>query len=626
MSATHRGRGPSVYDPFLFFAVVVGGFVSICAWLWLAAGVGARLHGGHEPPSPSPATFALEWITGDYSWPGAWATAAAVILLAVLGGFAFAIWYAFHGREVHKIDRAARYLAPRRELRGTTTRGARAAARRMGVRRAAGPGLRVGRTVRGGRDLWGSWEDMHVDIWGPRTGKTATRAIPAVVSAPGTVVVTSNKRDILDATRSVRARRGPVWVFDPQGQAGEPATWWWNPLTFIGDNVVKAITLASIFASINRARHTRSDGYFEPAGQDLFGHLMLAASVDKRPITDVYTWLTRATDDTPARILRRNGHHLAADAVEGVLTAPSRQRAGVYGTALQMASFLSAPQVTQWVTPGGDPARREFSHARFASVVGGTIYLLSEETNKMAAPLVLALTTAIAYASEGAAIESPGGRLATPTVFVLDEAANVCPWQELPTMYSHYGSRGILMMTLLQSWAQGAAVWGEVGMAKLWGAANVRVYGGGVSDTRFLAELSSATGVFEPRTTSTTRRSSAWWPDSVGRSSRSEPVLDVADLASMPRGRALVLMSGRRPVLVEPLPWWRGPHAEAVRASIAAHSPAAATNPWIGGASARPGAPTRSGTGGSAARTRTNSTPRPPRIGPRRPRAGNVVR
>ena len=39
------------------------------------------------------------------------------------------------------------------------------------------------RTVRGNKPLFGSWEDMHVDIWGPRTGKTTSRAIPASPSA-----------------------------------------------------------------------------------------------------------------------------------------------------------------------------------------------------------------------------------------------------------------------------------------------------------------------------------------------------------------------------------------------------------------------------------------------------------
>lgn len=47
------------------------------------------------------------------------------------------------------------------------------------------------------------------------------------------------------------------------------------------------------------------------------------------------------------------------------------------------------------------------------------------------------------------------GRLATPLLGILDEAANVCRWKALPDQYSHYGSRGII----LQSWSQGVEVW-----------------------------------------------------------------------------------------------------------------------------------------------------------------------
>ena len=52
-----------------------------------------------------------------------------------------------------------------------------------------------------------SWEDISLDIWGPRTGKTTSRAIPAILDAPGAVVATSNKRDVVDVTRDVRERR-----------------------------------------------------------------------------------------------------------------------------------------------------------------------------------------------------------------------------------------------------------------------------------------------------------------------------------------------------------------------------------------------------------------------------------
>jgi hypothetical protein len=50
------------------------------------------------------------------------------------------------------------------------------------------------------------------------------REVPAIVDAPGAgiVIATSNKRDTLDATRSLREREGDVWAFDPQQVAGEP--------------------------------------------------------------------------------------------------------------------------------------------------------------------------------------------------------------------------------------------------------------------------------------------------------------------------------------------------------------------------------------------------------------------
>lgn len=54
-----------------------------------------------------------------------------------------------------------------------------------------------------------------------------------------------------------------------------------------------------------------------------------------------------------------------------------------------------------------------------------------------------------------------------------------------------------------------------------------------------------------------------------------ERILDVADLGALPKGRAIVLGSGFRPTLIRTRPWMSGPHAEAVRASIAAHDPRA---------------------------------------------------
>ncbi|MGR6997685.1 hypothetical protein ACU686_05565 [Yinghuangia aomiensis] len=61
--------------------------------------------------------------------------------------------------------------------------------------------------------------------------------------------------------------------------------------------------------------------------------------------------------------------------------------------------------------------------------------------------------------------------------------------------------------------------------------------------------------------------------------SRSEPILDVPDLASMPRGRALVQYSGTRPTLVKPVPWWEGPYADEIRTSLAYFEPGGTGGP-----------------------------------------------
>ena len=547
--------------------------VVIVGTVYIAMHVGHRLagSGAHVPADPFTVIFSL--LGGDLDWPGAhgwWMVVAVGIVVSALVILGLLLRRRLM-RNRTRVDRASTYMGRGRDIADLGHKSATKKAERLGV---ASPGVPIGRTVSSGKWLYGSWEDMHIDIWGPRTGKTTSRAVPAILDAPGSVLVTSNKRDVVDATRDPRSKAGPVWVFDPQGIALEEPTWWWNPLSYVTDEV-RAAKLAEHFAAGSRDMSAQTDAYFDGAGQDLLAGLLLAAALDNRAITQVYTWLTRPTDDTAVGILRDHGFDLVADQVFGVVEAPERQRGGVYGTAQQMAACLTNRQVARWVTPeGATDTRKQFSATDFVKADGGTLYSLSKEGRGTAGPLVTALTVAVVEAAEELAARSAGGRLKTPLVGVLDEAANVCRWRELPNLYSHYGSRGIVLMTILQSWSQGVEVWGESGMKKLWSASNVKVYGGGVSEVAFLEDLSRMVGDYDRLSSST----------SVGRGHRSvsrqlhrERILEVADLAAMPKGRALVIASGTRPTLMRTVPWMAGPHAQEVKASIAAHDPQAAT-------------------------------------------------
>ncbi|NYI97339.1 type IV secretory pathway TraG/TraD family ATPase VirD4 [Streptomonospora nanhaiensis] len=572
-NSNRRGRQPGTMST---EAILV--WIGLVAAVALLGGGWASLHLANlaadspqdVPLNPFSVFFAL--ATGTVVWtPGA--TVAALGLAAsAVGAVAGTVLGLRRRRRMRtRVDGAATYLATPADLAALTAEGAGATARRLGVRDA--PGVPIGRALGSGRMLYGSWEDMHVDIWGPRTGKTTSRAIPAVLAAPAasSVLVTSNKRDAADATREVRAHTtgNRPWVFDPQSIATEEPTWWWDPLSYVTDEV-KAAQLAGHFAAGSREAGARADAYFDGEGRNLLAGLLLAAALDQRPITDVYTWLTRPTDDTAVGILADAGYPLQADGVAGVVNAPDKQRAGVFGTASQMAHCLTNRRIHPWITrQGPDDDRPHFDPYAFARG-GHTLYSLSKEGAGTAGPLVTALTVAVVEAAEEIASAAPGGRLPVPLLGVLDEVANVCKWSELPNQYSHYGSRGIVLMAILQSWSQGVEVWGQEGMRKLWSAANIKVYGGGVSETGFLQELSQLIGDYDRTSVSaSTSRDGR----STTRQLTNQNTLDVADLGAMPRGRAVCIASGVPPTLIETVPWMRGPHAEAVRASIAAHEP-----------------------------------------------------
>lgn len=571
MSATGKRKDPaSSRGEAIALASTLGTLVVVVGAIWGAAHLGARM-AGLTPPPTHPLELVFGLIRGEVAWPTQ-ATVVVVAFAAILVAVLIMVLIGRRKRQVKssRVDSAAVHMGRGRDIADLSSRSAAEKAKRLGVSETT-PGVPIGRTVATNSAIFGSWEDMHIDVWGPRQGKTTSRAILAILEAPGAVFGTSNKRDLSDATRDIRSRIGTVWVFDPQGIAREEATWWWNPLSYVTDEV-RASKLAEHFASGSRDAGARTDAFFDSAGQDLLAGLLLAAALGNRPITDVYVWLTEPTNEIPVDILRDHGFQLTAAQVFGVIASPDKQRGGVYGTAQQMAACLTNRQIAEWVTPAGKPGRPEFNPEEFVAEGTGTLYSLSKEGKGTAGPIVTALTVAVAEAAEDLASRSSGGRLATPLVGVLDEAANVCRWRELPNLYSHYGSRGIILLTFLQSWSQGVEVWGETGMKKLWSAANIKVYGGNVSETAFLEDLSRLIGDYDRISSST----------SVGKGNRTrshqvqrERILDVADLGALPKGRAIVIGAGSVPTLIRTTPYQRTRHKADVDASIRAHDPQA---------------------------------------------------
>ncbi|MEU1980413.1 TraM recognition domain-containing protein [Nocardia sp. NPDC019395] len=567
-------KGP---DPTLI-SIYVGG--AVVGTVWIALHLGNMLSLQKQDMPVNPIAIAAGMVKGELRWPTG-ATVILVLVVAALVGFVLWRRWAAAKRSVGRlaVDDKAGVMGNGGAISALTEAGVREKAQQLGVRLGYtdSPGVPIGVAVADGTMLYGSYEDLHLDIWGPRQGKSSSRVIPAILNAIGPVLATSNKRDVVDATRDVREKKGSkTFVFDPQGVAAEEATWYWNPLDWVDAHSdgceMRAARLAGHFADGDSGSDASNDNYFDPEAEDLLAGLFLAAAVGNRPITQIWEWVTNPQNTEPIQLLREADHDFSASGLASQYNADPRTRSGIFGTAKKMVRCLKLRNVHKWVTPRTNTDERDrvqFDELEFIEK-NGTLYSLSLEGRGSAAPLVSALTEAVVDVAMRKASRSAFGRLPIPLLAVLDEAANVVRWKDLPKQYSHFGSRGIVVMTVLQSWAQGARCWGEDGMNALWSAANIKVFGSGVDDANFLRERSEAIGEHSAISASVSESKGS---KSYSRSLGSSKTFTVQALATLPRGRAIVFSSGAPPVLVRTVPWWEGEYASQVKKSIEQHDP-----------------------------------------------------
>lgn len=563
------------------FALLGGMGIALAAWAPFV--VAAHLAGRTVPINPWELIFGLADGSIDPPGPGVlacYAAEAVVIVVALL-----IVLRRRAGRSIgrNRADAATRHLSGPSDMIGLTPAQVRESAKRL--RPGADPedpaqhGVMVMETVSTRTPLRMSWEDIAVVIAGPRVGKTTANVVPAIVGYRGPLKASSNKPDVHDATRGPREELGRCWVVDPQDLVDGPdgagdigPAFWWDPLADVLTlSIAREVVQILIDTSIGP--DSKPDAYFHPTGRSVLVNYVFAAAIGGKCLADVDAWLGDINDTEAQGILRDGGYPTAAEQIRSVLSKPDRQRDGVVGTAQSWLSVLSDPKYAAWINPpsaADEAGRPRFDPGRFVRSEADTVYLLSQEGPASAAFITTALNASIDRAALEHARTLPGRRLANPVLSVLDEAANTIRDTALPDKVSHYGSRGLPTMIVLQSYSQGVEVWGDRGMRKLWSAANIKLYLGGVGETEFLKTMCDLLGDRDERywTSSTSRAAQGGHSRSSAEQIRRLPIMSVAELASLPRGRAVLFSSGNRPAIGRPVPWMAGPHAQAIRDSL----------------------------------------------------------
>ncbi|MEU8226163.1 type IV secretory system conjugative DNA transfer family protein [Kribbella sp. NPDC048915] len=382
-----------------------------------------------------------------------------------------------------------------------------------------------------------SAEDHTLTVAGPRAGKTGLM-MNHLLDAPGAVIATSTKTDILDVTRAQRAKRGPVWVFDPDGLTGDGSTITFDPLKGCTDAGVVMDRASDLLDGVG-AKSDDAEHWLNLARQALTA-LMHAAALGSYTMADVQRWIAHPDDQAKNDVLWElrvaNAAGFEQQAMQ-FFTNNERTRSSISTTIMPALSWLSVPTAAAAAAPGGVP----FDVERLLAETG-TVYLLGAEDRKTA-PLVTALTAHIARHAKALAVRTPGRRLDPQLTMVLDEAALIC-LIPLDRWTGDFGSRGITLHISAQSRAQLRDRFGEAATGALMTNVTTKVVLAGTSDGDDLQFWSTLCGERLEQVATRDRTTGG-----VSISDRRVPVLTPGQVAQLRAGQALIITRGMPPAI-----------------------------------------------------------------------------
>jgi type IV secretory pathway TraG/TraD family ATPase VirD4 len=422
-----------------------------------------------------------------------------------------------------------------------------------------GPELYVG--TDGRRLIWAGAQQAMLVLGPPRSGKTSTLVVPNVLAAPGPVLVTSTKPDVLQATLASRSQLGRCWLLDPTGTVPVPPgadLVRWSPVQ-ASLSWEEALVTARVMTAAARpyGSHGESAHWTERA-EALLAPMLHASAIAGGGIRQVLSWALRHDIHTPMAVLARAGNEygddgaeIAVDVLAGILATEERERSGIFSTtAGALAAYRSSRALELAERPNFDPSR-------FPSGAD-TIYVCAPARYQaLMAPVVVAFLEQVRAATYRSASE---GTLRLPVTFVLDEVANVAPLPDLPAMVSEGGGQGLSILACLQDLSQARARWGPAadGFFSLFGT---KVLLPGIGDMMTLDAVSRLAGQADVVVRSV--NSSPWWTAhptaSTTRSPRLQARLPVDEAHSLPAGTALVIAGARPPRPAYLTRWWDFP-------------------------------------------------------------------
>lgn len=412
-----------------------------------------------------------------------------------------------------------------------------------------GPGKRFMVGTMAGHRVWTEVGRSKLVLAPSGQGKTPRIVVPDVLLHPGPAVVVSVKSDVLALTQSQRGRVGNTMVFNP---AHPNMSVRWSPLEMVTD-WSSALRAASYFTSTAAANKDQQQFWVQNA-EDFMAPLLLAAALTGGTMGQVSRWVY-TIDRSATAILQVLSDHRFSDARErlsALLGTVAETRDGVLTTARTIMKAWNHPDVAACVSVRSGETGDNVLHISELIHSTDTLYLVSAASEqKLFAPIFETLVNAV-YREVEIAYEANNGHPISPRLaLIIDEAANVAPVRRLAEIASAGAGQGVLLETVWQDEGQIIDSYGRDTARTIMSNHWATLYLSGISDTQTLTNLSKRIGQ-----DSFIRYSMS--NDMTGRRNTStniveEDVAPASSLASIGRGKAIVVMADRKPArLAEP--------------------------------------------------------------------------
>lgn len=387
-----------------------------------------------------------------------------------------------------------------------------------------------------------------------RGGKTSSIVVPMVLGAPGPVLATSTKPDVVAWTAAAREAMGEVYVCDWEDITGWPTKVKWTPIYGCEDED-EALERGKAWASAAPMEGTRNGSWFSTKAGAVLGRLLHAAALEDRTMDDLLLWIFDAHNLEPVTILE--DHHKSRAFIQP-LRERTESRAGETEDSIKATLLsLAEPLVTEKVLRQFRFRREEAFDIHQFLEGRNTLHIVVDGESSPLGTLSTMFADQVYRAARRKSSTYASGRLCPVFRMVLDEAPNVAAFSNMAELITDTGGRGIQVIGISQSFIQNEARWGKEGAKAIESNASLKLLFPGIS-SEDLKTYASDMGVRDHARVS---RSSSKSGGSTTTSTEEKSVARAEELKHLRFGQATAVYRNLPPHVVHTeMVWQRKDH------------------------------------------------------------------